>query len=56
MTPKKGSRKYAMKVKKNKYIYLQATTMIDLATGWIEIHSVLEDRVDLLTHQVELLW
>ena len=45
-----------MKVKKNKDIYLQATTVIDLATGWIEIYSVPEDRVDLINHQVELLW
>ena len=29
MTPKKGGRKYAMKGKKDKDIYLQAITMID---------------------------
>ena len=30
--------------------------MIDLATGWIEIRSVLEARADLVANQVELAW
>ena len=30
--------------------------MIDPATGWIEIHSVPEARVDLVANQVELAW
>ena len=45
MTPNKIGRKYAMKGKKNKDVYLQAITMIDLGTGWIEIRSVPEARV-----------
>ena len=56
MTPNKGGRKYAMKGKKDKDVYLQAITMIDPATGWIEIRSVPEARADLVTHQVELAW
>ena len=31
-------------------------TMIDPATGWIEICFVLESRSDLVAHQVELAW
>ena len=56
MTPNKGGRKYAMKGKKDKDVYLQAITMIDPATGWIEIRSVLEARADLVANQVELTW
>ena len=56
MTPNKGGRKYAMKGKKDKYVYLQAITMIDPATGWIEIRSVPEARADLVANQVELTW
>ena len=44
MTPNKGGRKYAMKGKKEKDIYLQAITMIDSGTGWIQIRSVPEAR------------
>ena len=54
MTPHKGGRKYAMKGKKNKNVYLQATTMIDPATGWIEIRSMLEARADLVANYIEL--
>ena len=54
MTPNKGGRKYAMKGKKDKDIYLQAITIIDPAMGWIEIHSVPEARADLVANQVEL--
>ena len=50
----KRGRKYAMKGKKNTDIYFHAITMIDPATGWIEIHSVPEARADLVTNQVEL--
>ena len=53
MTPYKGGREYDMK---RKDIYLQAITMIDPATGRIDIHSVPEARVDLVTYQVELAW
>ena len=45
-----------MKGKKDKDVYLQAITMIDPATGWIEIHSVPEARADLVANQVELAW
>ena len=51
MTPNKGGRKYAMKGKKDKDVYLQAITMIDPATGWIEIRSVPEARADLVVKQ-----
>ena len=30
--------------------------MIDLATGWIEMHTVLSARADLVANQVELAW
>ena len=56
MTPNKGGRKYAMKGKKDKNIYYQAITMIDPATGWIEIEFVPEVRADLVANQVELAW
>ena len=56
MTPNKGGRKYAMKGKKDKDVYLQAITMIDPATDWIEIRSVPEARADLIAYQVELAW
>ena len=54
MTPNKGGRKYAMRGKKDKDVYLQIITMIDPAKDWIEIHSVPEARAD--TNQVELVW
>ena len=54
MTPNKGGRKYAMKDKKDKDVYFQSITMIDPATGWIEIRSVQEARADLDANQVEL--
>ena len=44
MTPNKGDRKYTMTGKKDKDVYLQTITMIDLATDWIEIRSVTETR------------
>ena len=43
-----------MKGKKDKDVYLQAITMIDPATGWIEIRSVSEVRVGLVANQVEV--
>ena len=45
-------RKYAMIDSKDKDVYLQVITMIDPATGWIEICSVPEARVYLLANQV----
>ena len=46
MTPNKGGRKYAMNDKKDKDVYLQAITMMDPTTGWIEIRSMPEARAD----------
>ena len=37
-------------------IYVQAVTMIDLASGWIEIPTVPSVRTDLVANQVELAW
>ena len=54
MTPNKGCKKYTMKGKKDKDVYLQAITMIDPATNWIEIRSVPEARADVVTNLVEL--
>ena len=54
MTPNKGGRKYTKKGKKDKDVYLQAITIIDLATSWIELRFVLEARPDLVTNPVEL--
>ena len=55
MTPNKGGRKYAMRGnKKDRDVYLQVITMIDPATGWIEICSVPEARANLVANQVEL--
>ena len=45
-----------MKGKKDKDVYLQAITMIDPATVWIEIRSLPEARADLVANQVELTW
>ena len=54
MTPNKGGRKYTMKSKEDKDVYLQAITIIYPATSWMEICSVPEVRTDLVAHQVEL--
>ena len=43
-----------MKGKKDKDVYLQAITMIDPATSWIEICTQPESRADLVAGQVEL--
>ena len=56
MTPDKGGRKYTLKDKKDKNFYLQAISMTDPATGWIETLSWLETRTDLVAIQVELVW
>ena len=52
MTPNTGGRKYTMKVKKDKDIYLQTITMIDTAISWIEIRPVPEARADLFANQI----
>ena len=46
--------KNAMKGKKDKDAYLQEISMIDSATGWIEIGFMAEARADLVANQVEL--
>ena len=43
-----------MTTKSGKSFYLQAVTMIDPATGWIEIYTVPSAWTDLITNQVEL--
>ena len=37
-------------------VYLQAVTIIDLDTGWIEIRTVPSAQEDLVSNQVELAW
>ena len=54
MTPNKRGRKYATKGTKDKDVYLQSTTLIDPATGWIEVRPVLETNADLVANKVEL--
>ena len=53
MTPNKRGRKYAVKGKKDKDVYLQAIIMIDPATGSIEICSVSEAKTYLVANQVD---
>ena len=45
-----------MTTKNGKTVYLQAVTMIDPATGCIEICTVLSAREDLVSNIVELAW
>ena len=45
-----------MTTKNRKTVYLQAVTIIDPATGWIEIHTVPSARADLVSNIVELAW
>ena len=45
-----------MTTKSGRFIYLQAVTMIDPTTGWMEIRTVPSDRADLVANQVELAW
>ena len=45
-----------MKTKNGNTIYLQAITMIDPATGWVEIRAMPSARADLVANQVELAW
>ena len=56
IVPKGDEKKYKMTTKSGKSIYLQAVTMIDPATGWIEIRTVPSARADLVANQVELAW
>ena len=43
-----------MTTRPGKSVYLQAITMIDPATGWIEIHTVLSSQAELVANQIEL--
>ena len=45
-----------MTTKNGKTDFLQAVTMIDPATGWIEIHTVHSAHADLVSNIVELAW
>ena len=55
-SPKSGGKEYKLKTKKGHSVYLQAVTMIDPATGWVEIRAVPSARADLVANQVELAW
>ena len=55
-TAKGGGKEYKMKTKNGNTVYLQAITMIDPATGWVEIKAVPSARADLVANQVELAW
>ena len=54
MNLNKLGKKYIMKNKKDKDIYLQASTTIDPATEEIEICSAPETRADLVANKVEM--
>ena len=56
IVPKGDEKKYKMTTQSGKSVYLQEVTMIDLAIGWIEIHTILSARTDLVAYQVELTW
>ena len=43
-----------MTIKSGKSVYLQAVTVINPATEWIEIRTVPSARADLVDNQVEL--
>ena len=45
-----------MTTKSGMSICLQAATMIDPATGWIELRTVLSALADLVSNQVEVAW
>ena len=51
-----SKKKYKMTTKSGKSVCLQAVTMIDPATGWIEICIVPSAWADLVANQVELAW
>ena len=55
-SPKGGGKEYTLNTKKGHSVYLQAVTMIDPATGWVEIRTVPSARADLVANQVELAW
>ena len=45
-----------MTTKSGTSAYLQAVTMIDPATGWIEIRTIPSAQADFVANQVELAW
>ena len=55
-TPKGRGKKYQMTTKNKKTVYLQAVTMTDLATGWIEICTVPSSCADLVSNKGESTW
>ena len=56
ISPPPSNEKYKLKTKNGNTVYLQAITMIDPATGWVEIRAVPSARADLVANQVELAW
>jgi len=56
LTSKCGGNKYKMTTKSGKKVYSQAVTMIDPATGWVEIRALLGVQADYVSNQVELAW
>jgi transposase InsO family protein len=54
--PQGGGKKYQMTTTSGKKVYLQAVTMIDPATGWVEIRALPGARADYVSNQVELAW
>ena len=56
IVPKGDEKKYKMNTKSGRSVYLQAVTMIDLATGWIEICIVPSARANVVANKVELAW
>ena len=47
-SPKGGGHEYKLETKKGLSVYLQALTMIDTSTGWVETWTVLSARTDLV--------
>ena len=56
IVPKGDERKYKMTTKSVRSVYLQEVTMIDLATGWIEICTVPSARANLVVDQLQVAW
>ena len=54
--PKGDEKKYKMTTRSGKSVYLQAVTMNDSATCWIEIRTAPSAGEDLVANQVELAW
>ena len=49
-------KKYKITTKSGRSVYLQAVTLIDTATGWIEICIIPSAWADVVANQVELAW